>query len=126
MPKKLNIRELLKGSVYEDKAEILALKIEGWGLDNDRDIYSVPAHGKVAGINPNLIIEVIVNQSLKEPGEVAAFVEEVSPRASLAAAELAEEYEINLSAVNGSGKDGIIVKSDVEKLIVIEEDKHDD
>lgn len=122
MAKKLNIRELLKGGKYDHLAEILAIKIEGWGLDNDRDIHSLPEHGKVAGINPNLIIEEIISQSLVIPEgpirEVAAFEEQLSEiKASSAAVEIAAENEIDLSAVNGSGKDGAIVKKDVERLI---------
>ena len=133
MPKKLNVRELLKDGPYADKADMLAIKIEGWGLDNDRDIHSLAAHGKVAGINPNLIVAEIVSQSLKTPEEpqreVAAFVEieeeQVDVKATMAALGLAVESEIDLSVVDGSGKDGTIVKSDVEKLI-LEEDLHDD
>jgi len=130
MPKKLYVRDLLKDTEYADKADLLAVKIEGWGLDNDRDIYSLSEHGKIAGINPNLIIAAIISQSLKDPEEpkreVSAFEDEPDwLRASSAAVDLAEEHEIDLSAVNGSGKGGTIIKSDVEKLIS-EEDKHDD
>lgn len=133
MPKKLNVRELLKDGPYADKADMLAIKIEGWGLDNDRDIHSLAAHGKVAGINPNLIVAELISQSLKTPEEplreVAAFVEiegeQVDVKATMAALGLAVESEIDLSVIDGSGKDGTIVKSDVEKLI-LEEDLHDD
>lgn len=131
MPKKLDIRELLKDGPYADKADLLARKIEGWGLDNDRDIYSVPAHGKLAGINPNLVVAEIVNQSMKkeeEPPveEAAAFEEEPDwLKATPAALELAEESGVDLSSVDGSGKEGTILKSDVEKLI-LEEDLHGD
>ena len=122
MAKKLNVRELLKGGKYDRLAEMLAIKIEGWGLDNDRDIYMVPAHGKIAGINPNLIVEEIISQSLKDPEEpkreVVAFEEVVEwPKASQAALDLATEHNLDLSAVDGSGKEGIIVKKDVERLI---------
>lgn len=132
MPKKLNIRELLKGTEYEDLADMLAMKIEGWGLDNDRDVYSLSTHGKVAGINPNLIVEAIINQSLKDPEEpkervVDAYEDEPDwLKASPAALDLAAENEIDLSAVDGSGKGGTVIKKDVEKLINLEEDKHDD
>jgi len=133
MPKKLNVRELLKDGPYADKAELLAIKIEGWGLDNDRDIHNLAIHGKVMGINPNLIVAELISQSLKTPEEpqreVAAFVEieeQVDVKATMAALGLAVESDIDLSTVNGSGKDGIIVKSDVEKLIQLEEDTHDD
>jgi pyruvate/2-oxoglutarate dehydrogenase complex dihydrolipoamide acyltransferase (E2) component len=129
MPKKLNVRELLKDGPYADKAKVLAIKIEGWGLDNDRDIHSLPVHGKVMGVNPNLIVAEIVSQSLKTPEEppqeVAAEEEPDWLRATPAALELAEESGVNLSTINGSGKEGTIVKSDVEKLI-LEEDIHDD
>lgn len=134
MTKKLNVRELLKDGPYADKAEPLAIKIEGWGLDNDRDIHSLAIHGKVMGINPNLIVAEIVSQSLKTPEEpqreVAAFVEieeeQVDVKATIAALGLAVESELDLSTVDGSGKDGTIVKSDVEKLIQLEEDTNDD
>ena len=129
MPKKLNVRELLRDGPYADKADILAIKIEGWGLDNDRDIHSLAVHGKVMGINPNLIVAELISQSLKQPEEpqreVTAFEEQVDVKATMAALGLAVESEIDLSTIEGSGKEGIIVKSDVEKLI-LEEDIHDD
>ena len=117
MSKKLNIRELLAGTKYEPQADMLAIKIEGWGLDNDQDIYNLPIHGKVGGTNPNLIVEVLISQSLKDDAE---------PNASPVARILAAEKKIDLSSVGGSGKDGIILKSDVEKLVNLEEDNHDD
>ena len=130
MPDKLNIRDLLQGTEFDHLADILAIKIEGWGLDNDRDIHSLSEHGKIAGINPNLIVERIVSQSLKEPEEpkreVDAFERFSEIKASSAAVEMAAKNEIDLSAVDGSGKDGAIVKKDVEKLINLEEDRYDD
>ena len=81
------------------------------------------------GINPNLIVAELISQSLKQPEEpqreVAAFEEQVDVKATMAALGLAVESEIDLSTIEGSGKEGIIVKSDVEKLI-LEEDIHDD
>ena len=126
MPNKLNIRELLAGTEYESQADMLAIKIEGWGLDNDQDIYNLPIHGKIAGTNPNLIIEVLISQSLKDPAEPAEPQEPAEINASQAALDLATEKKIDLASVNGSGKDGIILKSDIEKLINLEEDNHDD
>ncbi len=120
MPNKLNIRELLAGTKYEPQADMLAIKIEGWGLDNDRDIYNLPIHGNVGGTNPNLIVDALIGQSLKDDEEPAEI------HASQAALDLAAEKKIDLASVNGSGKDGIILKSDVEKLINLEEDNHDD
>ncbi len=137
MPRKLNIRELLKDTEYDHLAEMLAIKIESWGLDNDRDIYSLSTHGKIAGFNPNLIVERIIGQSQRDheahstgsgqapKREVVAFERFSEIKASSAAVEIAVENEIDLSVVDGSGKDGTIVKKDVEKFIN-EEDKHDD
>ena len=128
MIKKLNVRELLKDGPYADKADLLAIKIEGWGLDNDRDIHSLAVHGNIAGINPNLIVAELIQtlKTVEEPQrEVAAFEELVDVKATVAALGLAVESEIDLSTIEGSGKEGTIVKSDVEKLI-LEEDIHDD
>lgn len=140
MPKKLNVRDLLKNTEYDHLADILAIKIEGWGLDNDRDIYSLPVHGKVCGVNPNLIVEALILQSKAVPEESVKPEKAEEPivdvyedseeepdwlRATPAALELAKEHEIDLSAVDGSGKDGTVVKKDIEQLINLEEDKHD-
>lgn len=132
MAKKLNVRVLLQGTPYEDRAELLAKKIEGWGLDDDVSIHELPSHGMVDGINPNLIIQALLEQEAKmgeleepdEPDEPDELDEPDWLKATPAALDLADEYEIDLSFIDGTGKDGTIIKSDVEKFL--EEDEHDD
>jgi pyruvate/2-oxoglutarate dehydrogenase complex dihydrolipoamide acyltransferase (E2) component len=124
MPKKLNVRDLLQGTQFEDQAEILATKIEGWGMDNDYDIHNLSSHGLILGINPNVIVAALLEQEAKQPAEEITEAPAVKEpdwlKATPSAAELAEEYGIDLSTVDGSGKDGTIVKKDVE--LFIEED----
>jgi len=52
---------------------------------------------------------------LPSPGAVAEAIEEVD--ITPAAAELAEENRIDVSAIEGTGKDGRVLKSDVQKAI---------
>lgn len=47
----------------------------------------------------------------------------VIPKASKAAAALAEEHDLNLAEIEGSGKDGLIIKPDVENVIAAGDDE---
>jgi pyruvate/2-oxoglutarate dehydrogenase complex dihydrolipoamide acyltransferase (E2) component len=127
--KKLDIRKLLQGTKFEDKADIMAKRIEARGWDNDHDIWSIPEGGsKFFGESAPAVVQVIVAQSQKpeapEPQEPDVPepqkpepIEEKIPEVSAPASALAKEHGIDLSAVQGTGRKGTIIKADVEKLI---------
>ncbi len=131
MPETLNVREILRQSEYSEHADEIATKIEGWGLDNDYDIHNLAQHGLINGINPNLIVATIiagVEKNNQSTPDVAVSEEPSWPKeseATAAASDLALEHNIDLSDIDGSGKDGTVIKSDVERHL-IEEDEHDD
>lgn len=129
---RLDIRELLRGTQFDSQAEVIALKIKASGLDDSRFIDDLPRLGsKLAGKNTNEVLAVIRQQmeSAGEAEEVEAGnddsdgdsepkEEPVWLKATDAAARLAEEHDIDLSLVEkGSGKGGLITKSDVEEMI---------
>lgn len=123
---KLDIRELLRGTRYEDRAEVIALKIEAGGLDDSRFIEDLPRLGsKIGGANANEVLSVILAQMevVEEAGndESDGDSEPEEPvwlKATDAAARLAEEHDIDLSLVEkGTGKGGLITKGDVEEMI---------
>lgn len=72
----------------------------------------VPAAGRALGGPPQNRME--TGESLKNRGFPAS---SGSPDATEAAIKLAEEHDIDLAEVSGSGTDGRILKSDIEKLI---------
>ena len=123
MAKTLNVREILRQSEYAEYADEIATKIVGWGMDNDYDIHNLSQHGMINGINPNLIVATIIAGS--ETKEVSVSEEPDWLRATAAANDLALEHNIDLSDIDGTGKDGTVIKSDVERHL-IEEDEHDD
>ena len=131
MTKTLNVREILRRSEYSNHADEIATKIEGWGMDNDYDIHNLASHGMINGINPNLIVATIMagaeENGPPEPGAQGVSVSEEPDwlRATAAASDLALEHNIDLSDIDGTGKDGTVIKSDVERHF-IEEDEHDD
>jgi pyruvate/2-oxoglutarate dehydrogenase complex dihydrolipoamide acyltransferase (E2) component len=127
MPKTLYVREILRHSEYSEHADEIATKIEGWGLDNDYDIHNLAKHGLINGINPNLIVATIIAgvETNDQPVPEAPVEEPDWLRATAAANDLALEHNIDLSDIDGTGKDGTVVKSDVERHL-IEEDEHDD
>jgi pyruvate/2-oxoglutarate dehydrogenase complex dihydrolipoamide acyltransferase (E2) component len=122
---KLDIRELLQGTLFESQAEIIASKIEAGGLDDSRYIDDLPQLGsKLGGQNTNEVLAVIRQQmALVEAGtdELDGDSEPEEPvwlKATDAAVRLAEEHDIDLSLVDkGSGKSGLITKGDVENMI---------
>ena len=61
-----------------------------------------------------------------EPGESVEVEAKEAPEATPAAEELAKEKEVDLSQVEGSGKDGKIIKSDVEAVASEESDPAED
>lgn len=119
----LNVREILKRSEYANLADEIATKIEIWGMDNTYDIHNLPQHGQILGINPNLIVQAIIEGN-ETTAEEPSREEPDWLRATAAAVDLANENDIDLSEIDGSGKDGTVVKSDVERFL--EEDEHDD
>lgn len=121
---KLDIRKLLQGTEFEDKADIMANRIEARGWDNDHDIWSIPEGGaRFFGESSYSVVQTIVKRAntidvpeklLPEPEEA----EDVTvSEATASAGMLAEEHGIKLSTVQGTGKHGVIIKADVEKLI---------
>jgi pyruvate/2-oxoglutarate dehydrogenase complex dihydrolipoamide acyltransferase (E2) component len=131
MAKILNIREILRHSKYSQHADEIATKIEGWGMDNEYDIHNLASHGMINGINPNLIVATILagvetdDQPVPDAPVEGPDLEPDWLRATAAANDLAEEHNIDLSEIDGTGKDGTVVKSDVERHL-LEEDEHDD
>lgn len=124
MKKKLDIRKLLVGTPYEDKADLMAKRIEVRGWDNDRDIWSLPQEGATFfGESAYSVVQTIVKRANtidvpKEPLPEPEEPENVKfSEATASASVLAEEHGIDLSTVQGTGRSGVIVKADVEKLI---------
>lgn len=91
-------------------------------MDNDYDIHNLAIHGPINGINPNLIVAAIIAGAEKN--------NRPDTEATAAASDLALEHNIHLSEIDGTGKDGTVIKSDVEAHILgpdfLEEDEHDD
>ena len=127
MDTKLDIRKLLQGTQYERQADVIASKLEAGGLDDSRFIDDLPRLGsKIGGQNANEVLSVIRQQmelvedagEVKSDGDSELEAEPVWLKATDAAVSLAEEHDIDLSPVeSGSGKGGLIVKGDVEKMI---------
>ncbi len=126
MNTKLDIRALLRGTQYEGQAERIASTIEAGGLDDSRFIEDLPRLGsKIGGYNANEVLSVIRQQMEMEAGnddsESDSEPEAAEPawlKATDAAVILAEEHDIDLLPVEaGSGKGGLILKSDVEDMI---------
>ena len=132
MTEKLNVRELLQGTEFADLSEVIATKIENAGYTEPGTVGNIAAHGKIAGKNPAVIVSVILEQYEKQRGRVEAVVIEPDPpteperkvfpepdwlKATDSALALAEERGVDLSLVEGTGKSGTILKSDVTKFL---------
>ena len=116
MTETLDIKSLLKGTEYEEKSDFISTKIVGWGLDNTTDIWNLPNQWRVfAGIRGNELVDVLVTQHEKN-NQVSA---------SPAAEKLAEEVGVSLADVEGSGNEGKVLKSDVQDLILEDQDNDD-
>ncbi len=105
----LDIVALLQGTEYEDRAPALAQQISNAGLDDKRFINDLPMMGAGVGGNTYDLLAVILEQMEKPQPE---------PEITDAALALAEEHGLeDLNTIEGTGKDGAIIKSDIENLI---------
>jgi pyruvate/2-oxoglutarate dehydrogenase complex dihydrolipoamide acyltransferase (E2) component len=118
----LDLEALLKGTEYDKQAQAIARQAANAGLADKRFINDLPRLGiKVGGQNVYDVLKVILRQI--EASEAAPEPEETTEEvvhewtATLAAETLADEHGLDLSTVEGTGKDGAIIKSDIENLI---------
>ena len=109
----LDLEALLTGTEYDKQAKTIAQQVHNAGLDDKRFINDLPQMGiKVGGQNVYDVLNVILEQI--EASEAEPVPE---PTVTGAAKDLADENDIDLSTVEGTGKDGAVIKSDIENLI---------
>lgn len=101
---------MLQGTEYEKDAARIAREITTKGYNNELALHDLPQLGKIGGYQTFGIMQALL-EALDTPDL------KVSP----AAKTLADNNGVNLSELEGSGKDGLILKSDVEDFLASED-----